>query len=670
MKRNKENNFMKQINSPANNNTEKWEQSYYTYQDLLAKYQAKNKPLNILEIGIENGFPLEFWGKYLPEGSQVFGVDSDSKYKEIKSDETLHHYVGNAATQEFWDENMQNVSFDIIIDYGSDVCQNVIDTFKTLFLKKLNMGGIYIVEDLHTSYWKSHKGGYKDKNSSIEYFKKFVDSLNVNYIPMRKYLEADKLDNLIAYLDNQGQLGMLMEIQPKLNEIRELSTYNEHIKKVSFYDSICAIEKHSIKLEDSFNNLPQNKRHKSCENEELSFKEEEKVEEKIVVQQKVQPQKASEQTIPDNEYEKQLNEFWENTPFTEHELSPNGLNIGFIIPAVYGKSAGGHRNIFRAVRQLRNFGHKLTIYIPQTNSITEQKHLINTAFYDLRDVDIVNFEGNFKEHDVCFATLWSTVYIMLSQRNKIKQMLYFVQDYEPMFYPMSSEHILAENTYKMGIPCITSGYWPTKILREKYNAVADHFLFPLDQSTYNQNIARTKANKNIIFFARPEMGRRCYMLGHAALSIVKNKRPDIEIIFYGSQHVQKDQVGYDVTLAGILPTIKDLANLYRNADLGIAFSTTNPSLIPYEMMACGLAVADIDIDDTEFKYGSKDNLFLLNSLPEMMAEQIIDIIDNDDLRHQKALNGLEYVKGNFTDEESMGRRVEELIKQNFMVHSK
>jgi len=644
-----------------------WEQSFPSYQDLLGKYNTKNKPITLLEIGVQNGCPLELWNKFLPEGSQIYGIGSDSKYEKIKSAENLHYYCGDASTKEFWEENLQNVSFDIIIDYGSNVCKNVIDTFKILFLKKLNMDGTYIAEDLETSYWKSHEGGYKEEKSSIEYFKSFVDSLNVNYLPMRKYLEKDELDNLINYLDNQGQLEILMDIQNELVKIKELNTYKEHIKKVSFYDSICAIEKHISKLENSYENLPPNKRHKPLKNNQLAKltpKAEEKELEKVILQQRV-VQKDTEA-----EWTRKLSEFWQTTPFTQHPLASDGLDVAFIVPPVLSRSAGGHRNIFRAVRQLRNFGHKLTIYIPGVTSITEQKEIINTAFYDLRDVEILRYEEGMREHDVCFATLWSTVYAMVQNKNKIKQMLYFVQDFEPMFYPMGTEYILSENTYKMGIPCITSGYWPTKILREKYNAVADHFLFPLDTKTYNQNGKRTKKNKNIVFFARPEMGRRCFALGLNALELVKMTRPDIEIIFYGSEHVNKEDIGYDVTIKGILPTINDLADLYRNADLGIAFSTTNPSLIPYEMMACGLAVADVDIDDTEFKYGNKDNVFLLNSLPEVMAAQIIYAMDNEAVRNQKAFNGIEYVKNNFIEEESMGRRVEELMLQNFMVHTK
>jgi hypothetical protein len=49
-------------------------------------------------------------------------------------------------------------------------------TFEYLFLK-LKEGGIYLVEDTHTSYWYNYGGGLKKKSSFIEYSKKIIDSL-------------------------------------------------------------------------------------------------------------------------------------------------------------------------------------------------------------------------------------------------------------------------------------------------------------------------------------------------------------------------------------------------------------------------------------------------------------------------------------------------------------
>ena len=69
---------------------------------------------------------------------------------------------------------------DIIIDDGSHINEHVIDTFKLLF-PKLNDGGIYVVEDTQTSYWKDYGGDSEDLNNSktiMNFFKSLTDGLN------------------------------------------------------------------------------------------------------------------------------------------------------------------------------------------------------------------------------------------------------------------------------------------------------------------------------------------------------------------------------------------------------------------------------------------------------------------------------------------------------------
>lgn len=132
------------------------------------------------------------------------------------------------------------------------------------------------------------------------------------------------------------------------------------------------------------------------------------------------------------------------------------------------------------------------------------------------------------------------------------------------------------------------------------------------------------------------MPRRCYELGIRALAIVKERRPDIEIILYGSNNVT--WIPCEVTQKGVLPSISDLAQLYRNADLGMVFSTTNPSLVPYEMMLCGCPVVDVDMEQAIMKYGNNsDNVFLFETEPERMAEQILEIIDDEVLLRKGSL---------------------------------
>ncbi|MGH7172596.1 MAG: glycosyltransferase, partial [Gemmataceae bacterium] len=342
----------------------------------------------------------------------------------------------------------------------------------------------------------------------------------------------------------------------------------------------------------------------------------------------------------------------------EIKVDPACLDIAWVVPAP-SAGAGGHRNIYRAVRNLARFGHKLTVYHFGWTGREDVKSFVQRHFFDLPGVHFAPASAAIGPHDVCFATHWSTVSPMMRYRDVIRYPFYFVQDFEPFFYCMGSDYVRAEKTYQLGLTHITSGPWPAAILRKRYGADADHFLFPVQRSVYQPG-PRVKRNKNIVFFARPEMPRRCFDLGLEMLARLHQRHPDIEIILFGSARIDSGQVPFAHTNLGLLPDVEDLATLYRNADLGIVFSTTNPSLVPYEMMACGLAVCDLDLEAAATNYGGTDNVFLLDLDPETMAEQIVNILANESERRRRARNGCTFVE-RFPDEEGCGRRIEELI---------
>jgi len=335
------------------------------------------------------------------------------------------------------------------------------------------------------------------------------------------------------------------------------------------------------------------------------------------------------------------------------------LKITWIIPDLI-IGGGGHRNILRAAYHLEQFGHELELYFTNTSlSSDELRQQVRSHFYPLA-CPMYRYEGTINSTDVLFATHWSTVQAAMRAREVAGQVMYFVQDFEPAFAPMGSEYVLAENTYRLGLYHITSGPWCEAILKNNYGCEADHFLFPVDRAVYHPR-PRSKTNKNIVFFAKPEMPRRCFELGIAALEQLHRLRPDIEIVLFGSRNVESVSLPFPATVRSLLPTIQDLAQLYANADLGIVFSTTNPSLVPYEMMACGLPVVDLGRPGNEINYGGRYDIALLaDPDPAKMAHQIADIMNDPEQLLARSRQGIEFVHS-FPSEEEMARRVEELI---------
>lgn len=339
----------------------------------------------------------------------------------------------------------------------------------------------------------------------------------------------------------------------------------------------------------------------------------------------------------------------------------NSLKIGWIVPGLI-IGGGGHRNILRAAYHLERFGHDVRLYFSDTNmSEKELRKTVREHFYPFEG-PVHRFTGRVDAEDVLMATHWSTVALAESVRSLVGEIMYFVQDFEPAFYPMGSEYILAENTYRKGLYAITSGPWCAHILRRDYGMEADSFRFPVDGGIYHPEAGDGQARaKRVLFFAKPEMARRCFLIGSMALKEFHRLKPDYEILFFGSGSAKQHPQGYPVTYLDIVPTLQDLARLYATSAAGLVFSTTNPSLVPYEMMACGLPVVDLDRPGNEVNYDSRRDIALLaDADPLRMAHDMAALLDDPAALQERGRNGIAFAS-TFPSEEEMARRVEALI---------
>jgi glycosyltransferase involved in cell wall biosynthesis/SAM-dependent methyltransferase len=340
---------------------------------------------------------------------------------------------------------------------------------------------------------------------------------------------------------------------------------------------------------------------------------------------------------------------------------PRTLKVSWIVPGL-PLGSGGHRNILRVAYHLQRFGHDLELYFTMTeDSGAALAKSVKENFYPL-DCPTHRYDGRFNATDIIFATHWSTVEVALRHRTAAQHLAYFVQDFEPLFYPMGSEYILAENTYRQGLYHITSGPWCAHLLREQFGVPADHFVFPIDRDIYFPRQREDAGGPpRVLFFARPEMPRRCYDIGLRMLEALHKQMPEAEINLYGSRELARLQYPFPAKVHALLPSIQDLAKLYGDSDVGVAFSTTNPSLVPYEMMACGLPVVDLHRPGNEINYGGRTDIALLaDPIPERMARQVAELLRDPAERERRSKAGIELVS-TFPNEEQMARRVEELL---------
>jgi len=104
---------------------------------------------NVLEIGIHMGGSLMFLKDFFPKAT-IYGVDIHDK-KEFEKDR-IKTFIGNQENRNDLDDVIEktNCEFDLIIDDGGHTMKQQQTSFGVLF-KKLKSGGVYVIEDLHTS---------------------------------------------------------------------------------------------------------------------------------------------------------------------------------------------------------------------------------------------------------------------------------------------------------------------------------------------------------------------------------------------------------------------------------------------------------------------------------------------------------------------------------------
>ena len=134
--------------------------------------------MNILEIGILDGKSLLTWRDYYYK-SKIVGIDINPDCKQFEDkDNNISVEIGSQDDFVFLNEVMREYGkFDMILDDGSHMNEHVIYSFEHLF-ESLKSGGVYVVEDVHTSYWSWYNGGLKDPKSMMEYFKNLSDDIN------------------------------------------------------------------------------------------------------------------------------------------------------------------------------------------------------------------------------------------------------------------------------------------------------------------------------------------------------------------------------------------------------------------------------------------------------------------------------------------------------------
>ena len=130
-----------------------------------------------MEFGVSHGGSLQMWKHYFGAGARIVGVDIDPRCREL-GEESIDIVIGDQSDRALYaDLRARYPHVDIVIDDGGHFMAQQITTFEELY-PHVQPHGVYLCEDLHTSYLPPFDGGLGRPGTFIERMKSQVDSLH------------------------------------------------------------------------------------------------------------------------------------------------------------------------------------------------------------------------------------------------------------------------------------------------------------------------------------------------------------------------------------------------------------------------------------------------------------------------------------------------------------
>lgn len=313
----------------------------------------------------------------------------------------------------------------------------------------------------------------------------------------------------------------------------------------------------------------------------------------------------------------------------------------------FNVGSGGHLNIFRTIWHLEQMGYRSTVVIGvpvMHQSAEEAREEIRRHFFPLRAQVLLGL-SELPACEFAVATGWDTAYAVRAFTGA-QHKLYFVQDYEPHFYPVGSESVLAENTYRFGFFGITAGDWLASKLAQEYGMSTHAVGFGVELDRYRRLPRREPEIRRVFFYARPPTPRRAFEIGLLVLNAVWKRLPDVQFVLAGW-----DTAGYHIPfphLACGIVALDDLPDLYSQCDAALVLSLTNASLLPLELMASGCAVVSNRGANVEWLL-NEEVVVLAESSPEQLTDAVCALLQDDARRHVLSRRAEAFARGQTWD---------------------
>jgi hypothetical protein len=153
----------------------KWHHYIPIYDRYFSRFRGR--AFRFLEIGVFKGGSLQMWRKYFGENAIIYGIDINPDCFRFNG-AAGQVRIGSQDDPGFLDSVIREMGgVDVILDDGSHKMAHIKSTLNFLF-PKVSDGGLYMIEDLHTAYWRAFGGGYRSKSNFFRFVGELMDDMH------------------------------------------------------------------------------------------------------------------------------------------------------------------------------------------------------------------------------------------------------------------------------------------------------------------------------------------------------------------------------------------------------------------------------------------------------------------------------------------------------------
>jgi len=207
---------------------DKWPHYFPIYHRHLRRFRGAGP--RVLEIGVYRAGGLELLRHYLGGEAVIVGIDIDQESARVAGVDFAVE-IGDQQDAEFLARVAdRHGPFDIVIDDGGHSMRQQITSVDVLF-PLLADGGVYIVEDCHTSYWPEYADPEDPERTFIGWVKERIDDIHAHHHSLQRELPspwATSLNGLHIY-DSVVVLDKATRFAP-FSELSGTSDYVDHAR--------------------------------------------------------------------------------------------------------------------------------------------------------------------------------------------------------------------------------------------------------------------------------------------------------------------------------------------------------------------------------------------------------------------------------------------------------